>query len=60
MDIPVEKVVEFHRDFIKFMRNEHPEIGQKIAAEKKLDDALEADITKAITAFKETLTYKMA
>ncbi|MBR3723554.1 MAG: F0F1 ATP synthase subunit alpha [Selenomonadaceae bacterium] len=59
-DIPVEKVVDFHRDFIKFMHSEHPEIGQRIAAEKKLDDALEADITKAIGAFKDTLTYKTA
>ncbi|MBR1696179.1 MAG: F0F1 ATP synthase subunit alpha [Selenomonas sp.] len=59
-DIPVEKVVEFHNDFLKFMRAQHPDIGAKIAEQKKLDDAIEAELTKAIEEFKETVTYKMA
>ena len=59
-DIPVERVVEFHNDFLKFMRAQHPEIGERIAQQKKLDDALEADLSKAIEEFKETVTYKMA
>ena len=59
-DIPVEKVVTFQTDYIKFMHNEHPEIGAKIAEQKKLDDALEAAISKSIEEFKETVTYKMA
>jgi len=58
-DIPVEKVVTFHNDFIKFMHTEHSDIGAKIAEQKKLDDALEAEITKAIEEFKETVTYKI-
>jgi len=59
-DIPVERVVEFHNDFLKFMRAQHPDIGAKIAEQKKLDDAIEAELTKAIEEFKETVTYKMA
>ncbi len=59
-DIPVERVVEFHNDFLKFMRAQHPDIGDKIAEQKKLDDAIEADLKKAIEEFKETVTYKMA
>jgi hypothetical protein len=31
-----------------------------VMAQKKLDDALEAEISKAIEEFKETVTYKMA
>ena len=58
-DIPVEKVVTFHNDFIKFMHTEHSDIGAKIAEQKKLDDALEAEITRAIEEFKETVTYKI-
>ena len=58
-DIPVDKVVEFQNDFIKFMRNEHPEVGQHIIEQKKLDDALEKEISDAINEFKETVTYKM-
>ena len=42
------------------MHTQHPEVGQKIIEQKKLDDALEAEIKKAIEEFKETVTYKMA
>jgi len=59
-DIPVDKVVPFHNDFIKFMHSNHPDIGKKIAEQKKLDDALEAEISAAIKEFKETVTYKTA
>ena len=57
-DIPVDKVVQFHSDFIKFMHTNHADIGKKIADKKKLDDALEAEIKAAIAEFKETVTYK--
>ena len=59
-DIPVNKVVTFQGDLLKFMHNEHEAVLQKIADQKKLDDALEAEISKAIEEFKETVTYKMA
>ncbi|MBE6106192.1 F0F1 ATP synthase subunit alpha [Anaerovibrio lipolyticus] len=59
-DIPVNKVVTFQGDLLKFMHNEHEAVLQKIAEQKKLDDALEAEISKAIEEFKETVTYKMA
>ena len=59
-DIPVGKVVTFHTDFLKFMRTAHPEIAAAITEMKKLDDGLEADITKAIAEFKETISYKEA
>ncbi|MFC2469677.1 MAG: F0F1 ATP synthase subunit alpha, partial [Negativicutes bacterium] len=59
-DIAVDKVVTFQRDFLKFMYQNHPEIGKEIAAEKKLDDNIEAALKKAIEEFKETIPYKMA
>jgi F-type H+-transporting ATPase subunit alpha len=57
-DIPVDKVVRFQTEFIKFMDLNHPEVGAKILEQKKLDDALEAEIKKAIEEFKETVSYK--
>ena len=42
------------------MHAQHPEIGRKIAEQKKLDDAIEAELKQAIEEFKETITYKMA
>lgn len=56
-DIPVEQVVNFQRDFLKFMNSNHAEIGQKIVEQQKLDDALEASINKAIEEFKSTYSY---
>ena len=58
-DIPVEKVVKFQEDFIKFMHASHADIGKKIAEQKKLDDALEAEIKKCIEEFKETISYRV-
>ena len=58
-DIPVEKVVKFQEDFIKFMHASHADIGKKIAEQKKLDDALEAEIKKCIEGFKETISYRV-
>ena len=60
VDIPVEKVVEFQTDFLKFMRTQHPEVAQKIIEQKKFDDALETELKNAIMEFKETVPYKMA
>lgn len=58
-DIPVEKVVKFQEDFIKFMHASHADVGKKIAEQKKLDDALEAEIKKCIEGFKETISYRV-
>ena len=58
--MPVDKVVKCQNDFLKFMRQTHPEIGQKIAEQQKLDDNLEDALSKAIEEFKETVPYKMA
>ena len=57
-DIPVDKVVLFHTDFLKFMRTSHPEIAAAITEMQKLDDPLEADLTKAIEEFKDTISCK--
>ncbi|EFW30114.1 F0F1 ATP synthase subunit alpha [Selenomonas artemidis] len=59
-DIPVDKVVTFHTDFIKFMRATHPNIAATITSQQKLDDAIEAEITQAIGEFKDTISYKEA
>lgn len=56
-DIPVNQVVNFQRDFLKFMNSSHPEIGQTIVKQQKMDDALEASINKAIEEFKSTYSY---
>ncbi|WP_302486897.1 F0F1 ATP synthase subunit alpha [uncultured Megamonas sp.] len=56
-DIPVNQVVNFQRDFLKFMNSNHPEIGQTIIEKQKLDDALETSINNTIEEFKSTYSY---
>lgn len=56
-DIPVNQVVNFQRDFLKFMNSNHPEIGQTIIEKQKLEDALETSINNAIEEFKSTYSY---
>ena len=59
-DIPVDKVVEFQDGFLKFMHSSHPDVGEKIRTEKKLNDAIESSLKAAIEEFKDTIPYKMA
>ena len=59
-DIPVDQVVRFQQDFLKFINANHPEIPAEIAQKQKLDDVLEDAINKAIAEFKETVSYKNA
>ena len=59
-DIPVDKVVEFQDGFLKFMHSNHPDVGEKIRTEKKLNDAIESSLKAAIEEFKDTIPYKMA
>lgn len=56
-DVPVNQVVNFQRDFLKFMNSNHPEVGQAIVEKQKLDDALETSINNAIEEFKSTYSY---
>ena len=56
-DIPVNKVVAFQNDFIRFMQTTHDEIRQEIIEKKKLDDELEQKISAAIEEFKKQSSY---
>lgn len=51
-DIEVDDVVRFRDEFRDYMRVSKPEILEAIVKEKKLTDEIEADLDKAIEAFK--------
>ena len=55
--IPFDNQISKDTDLYKLYNTN---IHEKIAEQKKLDDALEAAISKSIEEFKETVTYKMA
>lgn len=56
-DVPVEKVSAFENAFYKFMANNHPEVGHKIASDKILKPETEAELKKAIAEFKQSSAY---
>ena len=56
-DVPVERTAAFEQGFHRFMENSHPEIGQRIAAEKELKPETEEALKSAILEFKRSATY---
>jgi F-type H+/Na+-transporting ATPase subunit alpha len=55
-EVPVEKVRDWETNFHRYMANAHPEIGQQIIAEKRLDDALTDKLKSAIEEFQRQST----
>ncbi len=55
-DVPVAKVQEWEAQFHRFMANAHPEIGQTIMTDKRLDDPTIEKLRAAIDEFKRTTT----
>jgi F-type H+-transporting ATPase subunit alpha len=51
-NVPVERVKDFERQYIEFMRAAHPEVLQEIADKKALDDALTEKLRKVTDDFK--------
>src|SRR5229473_136377 len=53
-DVPVERIRECQDKVTEFLTTHKPELLAKIAREKKLDDALTAELKAAATQFKQT------
>jgi F-type H+-transporting ATPase subunit alpha len=54
VDVRVEDISRFEREFHAFLRNEHPEIPEKIAETRKLPEELQEQIDRAVEEFKKT------
>ena len=52
-DMPVEKIRAFEAELYKFVDTSYPKLGPAIMEKKTLDDALKAEIQKALKDFKE-------
>jgi len=49
--LPVESITEFEKEYLYFMRNEHPEILQEIREKKELSEELMERMNKVIKEF---------
>ncbi|HYX53455.1 MAG TPA: F0F1 ATP synthase subunit alpha [Candidatus Limnocylindrales bacterium] len=52
-DIPVNQIRDFEAELYRFVDASYPQLGSTIMEKKTIDDALKADIEKAIKQFKE-------
>lgn len=53
LDIPTEDVLRFEKELFEFIDTKYPEIFEKIRTNKKLDDSIEEQLTKAISECKK-------
>ena len=56
-DVPVEKIDSFEREFRSFLASNHPELIQKIEAEKAMSDDVQSALAAAVKTFKDTVPY---
>lgn len=54
MDIPVNKIDLFEKEFLNYIDNNHPEIVEDIKSTKDLTDANMAKISSAVEEFKKS------
>jgi F-type H+-transporting ATPase subunit alpha len=58
--VPVNEVRRFERELLQFVETSHPAILKNIRDKKALDDAIKAEIKKAVDAFRERFTAAVA
>lgn len=49
--LPIESILEFEKEYLRFMKNEHPEILEEIREKKALSDELMERMNKVIKEF---------
>ena len=52
LDVPVEDITRFEKEFFDYLDTKHPEIPAAIAGEKVISDATEEKLVKALNDFK--------
>jgi len=52
LDIPVEDITRFEKEFFEFLDTKYAEIPNSIAAEKQISDTTDGALKKAIEEFK--------
>ncbi len=53
LDVPVEDITRFEKEFFEFLDTKYPEVPGAIAEEKVISEATEETLKKAIAEFKE-------
>jgi F-type H+-transporting ATPase subunit alpha len=56
-DVPVDKVLQFEADFLRYVQQNHAELKKEIASIGKIDDKVGGRLKEIITAFKQKMGY---
>ncbi len=56
-NVPLEKISDFEKDLVEYTRNNSQETLERIATSGLLDEVSEAELTKVVSACKDTLDY---
>ena len=54
LDVPVDRVTEFEKNFIEFLKTNYPEIPNSIKDTKEISDETDEKLGKAINEFKDS------
>jgi F-type H+-transporting ATPase subunit alpha len=54
LDVSVEKIGRFEKEFIEFISTQYPEIPENIRTQKEISEETDESLVKAIAAFKAT------
>ena len=57
-DVPVDKVIHWEDSFHRFMRNNHPEVAQRIIEDNEITPEAKEALERAISEFKQDSTYQ--
>jgi F-type H+-transporting ATPase subunit alpha len=56
-DVPVDKVLQFEADFLRYVQQNHAELKKEIASISKIDDKVGGRLKEIITTFKQKMGY---
>jgi F-type H+-transporting ATPase subunit alpha len=57
-DVPVEKVISWEDSFHRFMKNNHPQVAQRINEDHEITPEAKENLERAISEFKQTAAYE--
>jgi F-type H+/Na+-transporting ATPase subunit alpha len=56
-DVPVDQVLQFEADFLRYVQQQHMDLKKEIASISKIDDKVKERLNEIITTFKQKMGY---
>jgi F-type H+-transporting ATPase subunit alpha len=56
-DVPVDQVLQFETDFLRYVQQHHMDLKKEIASISKIDDKVKERLKEIITTFKQKMGY---